>query len=190
MCPSLDDEEPSPSRLITRSLTLRRLDRADAPAIAALLQDRRIAEMTARIPHPYTLRDAETYVASPPDDWVRAVERLEDGAFVGIVSLRSLERRAEFEIGYWIGRPFWNRGYATEGAQAVIDHAFAALAAEAVEARCRAVNAASRRVIGKCGFGYSGTSMSDSLVAGRVSSERYRMDRRTWSALKSWGACA
>ncbi|WP_244493651.1 GNAT family N-acetyltransferase [Aureimonas sp. AU4] len=185
-----DSEEPSSPRLITRSLALRGLSLDDAPAIAALLQDRRIAEMTARIPHPYTLRDAETYISSPPDDWVRAVDRLEDGALVGIVSLRSLERRGQLEIGYWIGRPFWNRGYATQAAQTVIDHAFAGLEAEVVEARCRAVNAASRRVIAKCGFGYSGTGLSESLVAGRVSCERYRMDRRTWSALKSWGACA
>lgn len=189
MPPESDDELLSPG-LLTRSLRLRATRPADAPAIAALLQDRRIAEMTARIPHPYTLRDAETYLASPPDDWVRAVERREGGELVGIVSLRALERRAQLEIGYWIGRPYWNRGYATEAAQAVIDHAFAVLDAEWVEARCRAVNAASRRVIGKCGFAYSGTAMSDSLVAGRVSSERYRMDRRTWSALKSWGACA
>jgi len=189
MCPGPDDEPPSP-RLLTRALNLRAPRLTDAPAIAELLQDRRIAEMTARIPHPYTLRDAETYLLTPPDDWVRAVERRSDGALVGIVSLRALERRAQLEIGYWIGRPFWNQGYATQAAQAVIDHAFAALEAEWVEARCRAVNAASRRVIGKCGFAYSGTALSDSLVAGRVSSERYRMDRRTWAALKSWGACA
>jgi RimJ/RimL family protein N-acetyltransferase len=50
----------------------------------------------------------------------------------------------------------------------------------------RVINPASRRVIHKCGFQYAGQGMMNSIVAGQVPVERYRLDRKTWESLRSW----
>ena len=98
------------------------------------------------------------------------------------------ERRSEgLELGYWIGEPYWRHGYATEAAHALVDLAFRATMIDALNVSCRVLNAASRRVIHKCGFQYATQGMMDSLVAGRVPIERYRLDRSTWVSLRSWG---
>lgn len=180
---ALDEDECS---LSTRRLRLRPAALSDAPAIARHANDRQIAEMTSRIPHPYTLGHAEAFLTGVEDELILAVTRRSDGVFLGLASLEALEAEDAVELGYWIGRPFWSQGYATEAAQAVIDHAFSRLAMELVEVRCRVINGASRRVIQKCGFGYCGTGLSLSLAAGRVASETYRMDRRCWQSLKDW----
>ena len=182
---ALDEDECS---LSTRRLRLRPAVLADAPAIARYANDRQIAEMTSRIPHPYTLGNAEAFLSGVEDELILALTRRADGAFLGLSSLQALDEDGAVELGYWIGRPFWGQGFATEAAQAVIDHAFATLGMAVVEVRCRVVNGASRRVIRKCGFAYCGTGLSTSLVSGRVASETYRMDRRCWESLKSWSA--
>ena len=91
------------------------------------------------------------------------------------------------EIGYWIGEPYWRHGYATEAAHALVDLAFRATAIEALNVSCRVINSASRRVIHKCGFQYAGQGMMNSICAGQVPIERYRLDRKTWVSLRSWG---
>lgn len=174
--------------LWTRRLRLKRVASADAPEIAVLANDRHIAEMTARIPHPYAIEDAERFLADTGEERVFSMRRASDDRFLGCAGLKPLARAGAFELGYWLGRPFWGEGFATEGAQGLIDHAFETLEAGVVEVRCRVVNGASRRVIQKCGFQYAGNSLDISLVAGRVASETYRMDRRCWQSLKSWGS--
>lgn len=174
----------------TKALRRLRLDpvqAGDAEAIARLADDRHIAEMTARIPHPYGLADAVAFLADLGDARVFAARRRSDAVFLGLASLRGRAEPETFELGYWLGRPFWGEGLGTEMAQALVDHAFGDLGAAFIEVRCRVVNAASRRVIQKCGFPYAGTGMDVSLFAGRVASETYRMDRRCWQSLKAWG---
>ncbi len=178
-----DDDE---CRLTTRRLVLRQARMADARDIAAYANDLQIAQMTSRIPHPYGLRDARAFLCRAADELVVAITAREDGAFLGLCSLAASDAPGTAELGYWIGRPHWGHGFATEAAQAAIDYGFGVLELAAIEVRCRVINTASRRVIQKCGFGYVGTGLSTSLAAGRVASETYRMDRRTWQSLKSW----
>lgn len=178
---------PSDRCLRTQRLMLRRVRSEDAAAIAAYANDRQIAEMTARIPFPYTIAHAEAFLHEcGEDELVLAVRERAGQGFVGLCSLKERSGNA-VELGYWLGRPFWGRGLATEAAQAVIDLAFEQLQVDAVEVSCRVVNNASRRVIQKCGFGFCGTGMWISQAAGRVASENYRMDRKCWRSLKSWG---
>ncbi|WP_062226949.1 GNAT family N-acetyltransferase [Aureimonas frigidaquae] len=178
------EEELSPIR--TRRLILREVAMEDAPVIARLANDRHIAEMTARIPYPYGLADAQNFLETSRHELIFGMIREADGAFIGLISLREKNDSDALELGYWVGRAYWNQGYATEAAHSVIDYAFGELAAEALEVRCRVINGASRRVIHKCGFHYQGVGMDISSLAGRVSSESYRMDRRCWLSLKSW----
>lgn len=176
-----------PDELTTPRLLLRLAGVDDADAVAYLANDRHIAEMTARIPHPYGRSDAIAFLGGDRTEIIRAVTRLSDGVLMGLTGLQPRPGRKRFELGYWLGRPFWGQGFGTEAAQAMIDHAFADLAAEIVEIRCRVVNGASRRIVHKCGFQFAGTGMDVSLAAGRVASESYRMDRSCWQSLKSWG---
>lgn len=179
-----DEERP----FETRRLRLRRARLSDAADVALHANDRQIAEMTSRIPFPYGEKDALAFLGHPEtDELTLAVTRSSDGSFLGLCSLQAREQAGRVELGYWIGRPFWGQGFATEAAQAMIDHAFGALGVEVVEVRCRVINGASRRVIHKCGFHYQGTGLALSLAAGRVASETYSMDRRCWESLKAWG---
>jgi RimJ/RimL family protein N-acetyltransferase len=63
------------------------------------------------------------------------------------------------EIGYWLGVPFWGKGYATEAARALIDHAFGELGYDVLVSGARVSNPASRRVLQKCGFEWTGVGL-------------------------------
>lgn len=176
--------------LESERLVLRTPQLADAPAIAALANNRKIAEMTTSIPHPYGLADAEAWIAGLPaqDSGVTfAIFEKKGGAFVGVCSYEWRDEAIP-EIGYWAGEPFWGRGYATEAVRAMIDHAFTATELEALAASCRVTNTPSRRVLEKCGFQWTGAGLCRVRALGAsVPSDRFRLDRRTWASLRTWG---
>jgi len=173
--------------LETERLVLRRPTLADVKAIARLANDRRIAQNTARIPHPYAVSDAEVFVnlvAGQPQDTNFLITR--DGEMIGGVGI-DLSKSAAPEIGYWLGVPFWGQGYATEAARAVIDYAFDEFGATELRAGARVVNTASRRVLEKCGFQWTNVELLKVLSLGcSVPTDRFRLDRGLWSSLKSW----
>jgi RimJ/RimL family protein N-acetyltransferase len=175
--------------LATARLRLRAPQREDAYAIAELANDRRIAENTARIPHPYTLADADgflRYLEESETETAFAIT-LADDALIGICGLRMKPRKAP-EIGYWLGAPYWGNGYATEAARAVIDHAFEDLGLEQIESGARVSNPASRRVLEKCGFQWSSVVLLRIHAIGSSAPvDRFRLDRGLWASLKSWG---
>ena len=109
--------------LETEQLTLRPPCPEDIQAIAVLADDRRIAENTARIPHPFGVGDAERFVATANK---RAGEAcfviMRDDTLIGACGVDP--REDGVEIGYWLGAPHWGQGYAAEAVRAVIDHAF------------------------------------------------------------------
>src|ERR1043166_2784008 len=134
--------------LETERLVLRAPRLEDAKAVAQLANDRRIAENTARIPHPYSLADAEKFIASVNrDDGETAFLITRENAVLGAVGISTSEREPP-ELGYWLGVPFWGNGYATEAVRAVIDHAFADLAFEALGAGARGPHPGSGRGLG------------------------------------------
>jgi hypothetical protein len=95
------------------------------------------------------------------------------------------------EISIWIGEPDWGLGYGTEAAQALIDRIFADnTGTAAVWCSKRASNDRARRLIEKCGFQYRGTGMVRLPGRGAFPTERFALDRRTWSSLKAWGSIA
>ena len=195
MVAETDDYEDESLRLdcpvlVTERLVLRKPHEDDVPELALLANNRRIADMLSRMPHPYGEAEARAFVAMAGEEGGRlgavyAVTLAETGAFVGCAGLSPAERG--LSLGYWIGQPYWGRGYATEAAHALVDLAFRATAIQRLHASCRVVNPASRRVIHKCGLQYAGQGMLDSLAAGRVPVERYALDRGTWASLRSWG---
>jgi RimJ/RimL family protein N-acetyltransferase len=181
--------EQGNSMLRTARLTLRAPRPDDAPAIARLANDRRIAENTARVPHPYTAADGRDFIASANQDGgeVTFFVTLPNDTVIGACGIAALDGKHP-EIGYWLGVPYWGKGYATEAARAVIDHAFADLGYQELQAGARVSNPASRRVLEKCGFQWTGVKlMRIRAIASAAPVDRFRLDRRLWASLKSWG---
>jgi RimJ/RimL family protein N-acetyltransferase len=174
--------------LETKRLALRAARLEDAKAVAALANDRRIAENTARIPYPYKLADAEQFIAGASKKGEAAyLVTLRDGTIVGACGLM-FHYDDTPEIGYWLGVPYWNKGYATEALHALIDYAFTDLAHDAVQAGARVTNPASRRVLEKCGFQWTGVGLYRiNSIKSSAPIDRFRLERRIWSALKTWG---
>jgi RimJ/RimL family protein N-acetyltransferase len=173
--------------LETERLILRAPRRGDVKAIVRLANDRRVAENTARIPHPYRADDAEGFVAAvnrADGETVFAV--MLGGELIGMCGVELRDSGAE--IGYWLGVPYWGRGYATEAARAVIDHAFGALGHDALAAGARVSNPASRRVLEKCGFQWTGVALYRiRAINSSAPLDRFRLDRGLWASLKTWG---
>jgi RimJ/RimL family protein N-acetyltransferase len=161
----------------------------DAATIAVLANDRRIAENTLRIPHPYALADAQAFLTTANASGGEIVFLITswDGAVLGCCGIGKLDGEHP-EIGYWLGVPFWGKGYATEAARAVIDHAFGDLGYEVLVGGARVSNPASRRVLQKCGFEWTGVGLYRiRALASSAPVDRFRLDRGLWASLKSWG---
>lgn len=141
------------TEITTPYLRLRPLTADDAPGIARLAGDWDIARMTALIPHPYTLADAQSFIASvDSSDNTFAIER--DGVLVGCCGARSVS--GAYGIGYWVGKPYWGQGIATEAARALIAHLRAREPGCAIAVSHMVENEASARVIRKLGFRRTG----------------------------------
>jgi RimJ/RimL family protein N-acetyltransferase len=118
-----------------------------------------VALNTLLIPHPYPEGAAEEWITKQKADFddERLVNfALDDGRLVGAMGL-VFKGDGIAEIGYWIGVPFWNRGYATEAAEAVIRYGFEDLGLHKIFACHYTRNPASGRVMQKVGMQYEGT---------------------------------
>ncbi|MGB6538063.1 MAG: GNAT family N-acetyltransferase [Xanthobacteraceae bacterium] len=173
--------------LATDRLLLRAPVFQDAGGIAQLANDRRIAVNTARLPHPYGVEDAEQFIA-------RTNQRVGEATFVVTLNGAPIgacgidQREGGPEIGYWLGVPYWGKGYATEAVRALIKHALTDLAHETLLAGARVSNPASRRVLQKCGFQWTGVQLTRiRAINSAAPTDRYRLDRRLWESLRSWG---
>jgi len=173
--------------LETERLKLRAPRRSDGKAIVRLINDRRVSENTARIPHPYHLDDAETFIAAAnrqTDEATFVIMR--DGELIGMCGVEPHQDGPA--IGYWIGAPFWGRGYATEAIRAAIDHAFGTLGHQTLQAASRVSNPPSRRVLEKCGFQWTGVGLYRvRAINSSAPFDRFRLDRGLWASLKAWG---
>jgi len=173
--------------LKTERLTLRAPCRSDIAAIVRFAGDRRVAQSTARIPHPYGAGDAEQFIASANrEDGSVTFAIVFDGALIGICGIDP--RQDGLELGYWLGAPYWGRGYATEAVRAVIDHAFGELGLQMLQSGARVSNPASRRVLEKCGFQWTGVGLYRiRAINSSAPVDRFRLDRGLWASLKAWG---
>jgi RimJ/RimL family protein N-acetyltransferase len=157
--------------LETRRLVLRAPRLGDARHVAVLANERRIAENTAGIPHPYGVDDAKQWISaaiSQPGAFVITI----GAEVIGACGLDGAQ------VGYWIGLPFWGCGYATEAARCLIDHAFGDLGYRILAASARISNPASRRVLEKCGFEWTGVGLCRiRAISSSVPVDRFRLER-------------
>jgi [ribosomal protein S5]-alanine N-acetyltransferase len=151
---------PGRPTLWTERLTLRPFHMTDCDRVAALCADRRIADTTLLIPHPYTLKDAEWWLGTHQEqyDSGKGINFAVDmgGELVGAVGLRLEPDHGRAEIGYWIGVPYWGKGYASESAREVVRWGLNELGLNRVYAYHFARNAASGRVLQKAGMRHEG----------------------------------
>lgn len=173
--------------IVTARLVLRPPCADDLGELVRLADNPAVAAMLARMPHPYGEAEGRAFIENlAPAARGCVFALLHKERFVGCASIEA-NAEGRLELGYWLGQPHWGKGFATEAAQALIDRAFTTMGAAELAANCRVANDASRRVLHKSGFQYAGQGMRDTLLSGRVAMEIYRLDRRVWAGLKSWG---
>jgi RimJ/RimL family protein N-acetyltransferase len=149
-----------PHVIRTPRLLLRRFAAGDAEPLHALFNDWEVVRWLSTPPWPYALDDARTYIAGQLQEGAdeRTFAITLDGALIGCVSARPFVpdyvegAPPGPNLGYWLGRPFWGRGYMTEAARAFLAHLFASGAGDTVYSGAAAENRASLTIQGKLGF--------------------------------------
>jgi RimJ/RimL family protein N-acetyltransferase len=181
--------EASSCVLETERLALRRPTLADVKAIAHLANDRRIAENTRRLPHPYLHEHAVEFVRAMAADRRETVYLIEQNhSAIGMVGIDWREPQLP-ELGYWLGVEHWGQGFGTEAARAVIDFFFEEFEAEHLISGARVANPASRNILEKCGFQWSGVELHRFEALGSSTPvDCFRLSRSVWSSLKNWGS--
>jgi len=175
--------------LETERLSLRRPTLADVKAIAHLANDRRIAENTRRLPHPYSQEHAVAFVRASAEDAGETVFLIENNfSPIGMVGI-DWRREDAPELGYWLGVDHWGQGFGTEAARAVIDYSFDEFDHDLLFSGARVANPASRNILEKCGFQWSGVELHRFEALGSSTPvDCFRLSRSVWSSLKNWGS--
>lgn len=146
---------------------LRPLKPSDAGLIQLYAADRRVADMTTTIPHPYPPGAAEAFVERAlSEDGRRAVWALDasghgSSQVLGVVSLAMLDRD-QAEVGYWVAPALWNAGYASEAVNAIVEAN--PLGSKAMFASVFQDNPGSARVLTNAGFEYVGDAEAYSVA--------------------------
>ncbi|MGD1019509.1 MAG: GNAT family N-acetyltransferase [Verrucomicrobiia bacterium] len=148
--------------LETGRLVLRPFELSDAPRVQLLAGDRAVAATTKNIPHPYEDGMAEQWIGAHQERFERgrgvvfAITRKDGGELIGAIGLTLNLAQESAELGYWIGKAYWGRGYCTEAGDAVLRYAFGELRLHRVHAHHFANNPASGRVMQKLGMRHEG----------------------------------
>ena len=171
----------------TARLRLRPLAATDAPVLQFLAGDKAVADTTLSIPHPYPDGVAEAWISTHAGKWeaheemVLAITQAAGRELMGSISLMIQPAHAIGQIGYWIGVPFWNHGYTTEAARAVIDFGFRTIGLSRIEAHHMTLNPASGRVMEKAGMRREGFSAQAVRKNGLLRDVVfYGIERRDW----------
>jgi RimJ/RimL family protein N-acetyltransferase len=178
-----------PIVLKSERLILRPPSPEDAPHVECFVSDRRVAEMTALIPHPYPRGAALDWIHLTERQWLEGLKASfviclrGSGTLVGAISYFRDGTR-DNEVGYWIGVPHWGRGYATEALKCLLRYAFENLEACHVDSYHFAHNLASGRVMQKAGMKFIGrTPLGASRGGVAYDDIRYSITADEWSAL-------
>ncbi len=160
--------------LRTPRLTLRPLMIEDAPRVAMFVGDFEVSKMLAKAPHPTSEAHARAFIAGGAVGQALAV--VHANGVIGVVGLHD-NGNGGADFGYWLGKPFWGRGFATEAGRAVIAEARRQCGDNAVITAQRfSDNPASGRVLIKLGFVATGESEGMSLARGHAAPNvQYRL---------------
>jgi RimJ/RimL family protein N-acetyltransferase len=170
----------------TARLQLRAFRESDIPELVPLIGSREVAATTLRIPYPYHEDHARQFLAAmqkPDADphfaiLVSATERL-----CGGIGLRVEAAHGRAELGYWLGRPYWGLGYATEAARSVVHYGFEQLQLHRIFASHFQGNIASGKILKKLRMRYEGCQRQHIRKWDRyLDSSLYGLLREEWLA--------
>ena len=151
----------------------------DAARLAVLLNDPDVTAMTASIPYPYALSDAEAFLSNVRNEEGRKVSRaiLADGALVGGVGLGPRVTGDE-ELGYWVGKSYWGRGIATQAVALFLKQLKAEGIGGPLYAQTARSNVASQKVLLANGFIFAGESecITPARDTRKMASNRYVLE--------------
>jgi len=153
-------------------LILRKMKLSDAKRVQYLAGDIQIYKTTLTIPHPYEDGVAESWIKRHQENYqkrralVFAIEIKNSKIVIGAISLM-FERFNKCEVGYWIGKEYWNQGYCSEACTALIDFAFTNLELNKIVGKHLAINGASGKVMKKCGMKKEGELLDDVIKDSR-----------------------
>jgi RimJ/RimL family protein N-acetyltransferase len=185
-------ERAVPSEILTTlRLLLRPPMESDVESITGMLGEWEVARNLSSPPHPYGPEHARAHLANSQQGradcsgYNFAICRRQDETHVGMIGIRTRGDRA-LEMGYWIGKPYWGAGYATEAGRRMADFAFAELGLSHLMAGWFVDNPASGKVLAKLGFIDHGEDERFSLARGEtVPSHRMILDRTRWEKASS-----
>jgi RimJ/RimL family protein N-acetyltransferase len=166
----LPSEGTDMPRLETERLILRPPEYSDVPAITRYLGEFDVSKNLGDVCHPFNETDARAFVTAAHErralgeGFCFAILDKESEDFFGCCRLTLAEGR--YKLGYWLGKPYWNRGYATEAARKLAGFAFHDLKVDRIWASWFADNPASGRVLEKLGFRPVETYLGPSLARG------------------------
>ena len=161
-----------PPTLRTERLILRPFSIDDASRVQQLAGANEVYATTLNIPHPYEDGIAEKWIATHTSQFFSdkgvtlAVTLAADGLLIGAIALGTLPQHRRAELGYWLGVPYWNNGYCTEAANAVIRYGFEELGLHKITSRYITGNRASEKVMMKAGMKKEGELADEVLKDG------------------------
>lgn len=165
---------PTLPTLSTGRLLLRPFHSSDAGAVQRLAGDPEVSATALDLPFPFELQDAEAWIETHPEGFatsthaVFAVTLSATGELVGAAGLAQEPGQGRASLGYWIGKPYWGRGYATEAAGAVVAFGFEGWGLQRIHADHLAGNRASGQVLRKLGMRREGVLRSHVIHRGEV----------------------
>ena len=182
--------------IVTERLILRPLETRDRARLIQLANNWKVVKNLASMPFPYTEAAADFWLGKQAEFWaggknyplaITIGDELIGGVGVGLHPDRPDDG---WELGYWLGEPYWNRGYGSEAAAALRDFAFAGLKLESIIAGHYADNHASGRILTKLGFRYTKETMRYCLARGaNVKCLDMVLPRERWLELTSGRKC-
>ena len=145
---------------------LRTIESKDIDSITKYCKDRLVSRWLLRVPYPYKRKDAEDFIKRNRKKELKGEARrfgIEiDGEIVGVCSLESIDlKNKNAELGYWLGKPFWKKGYMTEAVKMVVEYGFKKMKLERIYASALDVNIGSQKVLKKLGFKKEGISRKE-----------------------------
>ena len=181
--------------LLTGRLVLRPFNMADAGEVMRLAGDKLIAATTLNIPHPYQAGMAEAWIATHQEKFEKgelanfAVTLASDQSLIGAIGLTIHPAHFHAELGYWIGKPFWGKGYATESGKAVLKYGFETLGMNRIYSGHFSNNPASGKVMQKLGMRHEGTLRKHVFKWGEfIDLENYAVLKEEFQSLAGAGA--
>ncbi len=146
----------------TKRLHMRRIQLSDAEIITKLANNPAIAATTMRMPYPCYVEYIENWIkkdihAGGENSGYFVISLNETNNIIGVIGLEVDLEHERAELGYWLGLDYWNKGYCTEAARAILEYGFNALHLKRIWTFYIEGNSASGRVLEKIGMQYEGT---------------------------------